>query len=79
MTEKTEDILEKTDLKTLWTDTLFELLHDALKNNWSNNALRQIFKELKSKGYKPEKVIQNVKKRYGDDVAEKLYKKIKKN
>lgn len=78
MVTKTEEILEKTDLKTLWSDTLYEMLYDALENDWSNNALEQILKQLKNKGLKPEKVLHKVEELYGKDMALKLYNKLKK-
>jgi alpha-N-acetylglucosamine transferase len=78
MNNKTEEILEKTDLKTLWSDTLFELLNDALENSWSNNALRHILNELKNKGHNNKKVIERMKKTYGEEVSQKLYEKLEK-
>lgn len=78
MTSKTEDVLEKTDLKTLWSETLFEMLFDGLENEWSTNAMRQILKELKAKGLKTDKILHAVEKRYGKESAHKLYEKFKK-
>lgn len=78
MVTKTEEILEKTDLKTLWSDTLYEMLYDALENDWSNNALGQILKELKNKGLKPEKVLHKIEELYGKNISLKLYNKLKK-
>ncbi len=76
MISKTEDVLEKTDLKTLWSDTLFEMLFDAIENQWSNNALREILKHLKIKGLKPNKILQAIESRYGKESAHKLYERL---
>ena len=78
MIVKTEEVLEKTDLRTLWSDTLFEMLFDGLENEWSTNAMRQILKELKAKGLKTEKILKAVEKRYGKASAHEFYKKFKK-
>lgn len=39
-TDLTEDELLKTDLRTLWSDTLIELLCDAVKGKWSDKAIK---------------------------------------
>lgn len=72
MTNKTEDILEKTDLRTLWSDTLIGMLSDAIEYNWSNNAIREILKELYNKGYKPKQLVRMVEKKFGPDAAQKF-------
>jgi len=54
------------------------MLYDALENDWYNNALRQILKELKNKGLKPGKVLHKVQELYGKEMASKLYNKLKK-
>ena len=78
MMENSEEILEKTDLKTLWSDTLFEMLFDAIENQWSNNAMRQILKELKAKGLNSDKILRSVEKRFGKEPAKQFYDKFKK-
>lgn len=78
MMENSEEILEKTDLKTLWSDTLFEMLFDAIENQWSNNAMRQILKELKAKGLNSDKILRSVEKRFGKESAQQFYDKFKK-
>ncbi|MCH9048761.1 MAG: hypothetical protein IH836_07480 [Proteobacteria bacterium] len=56
-TDITEDELLKTDLRTLWSDTLVELLCDAVKGEWSDRAIKEIIKELYNKGYKTERLM----------------------
>ena len=72
MTNKTEDILEKTDLRTLWSDTLVGMLSDAIQYNWSDNALREILKELYRKDYKPKQLVRMVEKKFGAEGALRL-------
>lgn len=76
MTEKEEDRLQTTDLTTLWSDTLIEMLNDAVQNDWSTNALMEILLELHQKGYKVDRVVRKVEKKYGQEAAAKLKEKI---
>jgi len=72
-----EDTIHTTDLGTLWSETLFEMLNDAVQNDWSLNAVTEILKELHSKGYRIERVVRKIKKKYGDEAASRLLAKIK--
>ena len=72
MTNKTEDILDKTDLRTLWSDTLIGMLSDAIQYNWSDNALQEILKELYRKGYKPKQLVRMAEKKFGTEGALRL-------
>ena len=71
-TDITEDTLAKTDLRTLRSETLIELLHDAVKGNWSDKAIKDIVKELYSKGYKTEQLIAMLDKKIGPEAADRL-------
>lgn len=73
-----EDSIPTTDLGTLWSETLLEMLYDGLRNDWSGNALLQILRELNHKGIKMDKVTEKVKKKMGSDAARLLLMKIKK-
>lgn len=73
-----EDTLQTTDLGTLWTETLFEMLYDGLRNDWSGNALLELLRELNNKGYKMDKVVQKVRKKLGPDASRLMLMKIKK-
>ena len=78
MMGKTEkETLQTTDLTTLWSETLIEMLHDAVQNDWSANALGEILFELHQKGYKVNRVVRKIEKRYGKEAAAKLLEKIK--
>ena len=71
-TDITEEKLLKTDLRTLWSETLVELLHDAVKEEWSDKALQEIIKELYNKGYKTEQLIAMLDKKIGPEAATRL-------
>ncbi|RKZ43719.1 MAG: hypothetical protein DRQ58_12225 [Gammaproteobacteria bacterium] len=67
-----EDVLLKTDLRTLWSETLIELLHDAVKEDWSDKAIKDIIKELYNKGYKTEQLMMMLDEKIGPEAATKL-------
>lgn len=71
-TDITEDKLLKTDLRTLWSETLIELLHDAVKEEWSDKAIQDIVKELYNKGYKTEQLMTMLDKKIGPEAAGRL-------
>ena len=66
------DTLLKTDLRTLWSETLIELLHDAVKEDWSEKAIKEIISELYNKGYKTEQLMVMLDKKIGPEAATKL-------
>lgn len=69
---KTEDKLQTTDLRTLWSETLVEMLCDAVKENWSDNAIEEIVKALFDKGMKTEQMIRILDRKLGPDAATRL-------
>jgi hypothetical protein len=73
-----ENTAETSDLGSLWSETLLEMLFDGLRNDWSGNALLQILRELNQKGYKLDGVVEKVRKKMGSDAAKRLLIKIKK-
>jgi|GEM_PF-2863654 len=77
ITEKNNETAQTTDLGTLWSETLLEMLNDAVRNNWSNNALLEILKELRNKGYKIDRVARKLRKRFGQEAADRLLNKLK--
>lgn len=68
----TEEKLLTTDMRTLWTETLVELLNDAVKEGWSDKAIKEIVKELYNKGYKTEQLMIMLDKKIGPDAANRL-------
>ena len=68
----TQDKVAKTDLRTLWSETLVELLVDAVKENWSDHIIQDVIKELYNKGYKPEQLMKLLDKKLGPEAAKKM-------
>lgn len=77
MITQDEKTLHTTKLQTLWTETLFEMLFDAVKHDWSANALMEIMKELNRKGYRSGRVVNRVRKKLGDKASRQLMTKLK--
>jgi len=72
MTTRGNSSAHTTSLRTLWSETLFEMLYDAVKHNWSRNALLEIMSELRRKGYKPDRVLKKIERKFGADAAMKV-------
>lgn len=67
----TRENIAKTDLRTLWSDTLIELLLDAVKEEWPERIIKDLVKELYNKGYKPERLMKLLEQKLGPDAAKK--------
>lgn len=76
MTITEEKSVQTHTLRTLWSETLFEMLCEAVEHNWSANAVREILKELVHKGYKPNQIAREVEKRSGKEGKKRLLSKI---
>jgi len=57
------DNTSMTTAKTLWTETILEILYQSLKDNKPDAAIRDVLKEVVQKGFKPEEIIQKVEKK----------------
>ena len=68
----TQDKVAKTDLRTLWSETLVELLVDAANDNWSDQIIQEVVKELYNKGYKAEQLMKLLEKKLGPDAPKKM-------
>lgn len=52
-----------TTAKTLWTETILEILYQSLKDNKPDAAITDVLKEIRQKGFKTEEIIQKVEKK----------------
>lgn len=57
-----DDNTSLTTAKTLWTETILEILYQSLKANKPDAAIRDVLKEVRQKGFKPEEIVQKVEK-----------------
>ena len=60
--------------KTLWTETILELLYQTLKNNKPDKNVKKILREVIIKGYKPSYIIDKVNKHVDEGAALRLKK-----
>ena len=52
-----------TTAKTLWTETILEILYQSQQDNKPDAAIRDVLKEVVQKGFKQEEIIQKVEKK----------------
>lgn len=64
----------KTVHKTLWSETLIEVLLLALKKNESDNKIIEILKELKQKRFRAGYISDKVRRSLGDTEAARVKK-----
>ena len=67
---------QTTEKRTLWSETLLEMLYDSVEYDWSANAVREILFELHQKGYKISRVMKKVNKKFGKGACTRLLQKI---
>ena len=63
---------DKTIAKTLWSDTLVEILLAALKKGSDDNEIRGIIRELHEKGFRKNYVIDKVRREIDDNAASRI-------
>lgn len=56
---------EGTIAKTLWSETILEVLYESLKKNRNDATIREILKEVRDKGFDSEYIIDRVNKKVG--------------
>jgi uncharacterized pyridoxal phosphate-containing UPF0001 family protein len=57
-----DDNTSLTTAKTLWTETILEILYQSLKANKPDAVIRDVLKEVRQKGFKPDEIVQKVEK-----------------
>jgi len=64
----------RTSVKTLWTETVLEILYESLRKNKDDAQLRNVLKEVQAKGFKREAIIQKVRKKVDAHAAARVRK-----
>jgi DNA-directed RNA polymerase specialized sigma54-like protein len=72
--DKSDDTSGRSGFGPLWSETLIETLYDGIHNDWSNNALKMIIKELNKKGYLQKQILDMVETKFGKRGCRKLIK-----
>jgi len=69
LSERQDDDTTKTTAKTLWSETILEILYESLKANKSDAQIGEILREVQSKGFKRDYLVERVEKKVGDRAA----------
>ena len=67
-----EDATSVTIAKTLWSETLIELLIVSLEKGQSDEKITELLKELKQKKFKPDYIVKKVTKSLGEKEANRV-------
>ncbi len=70
-------MLENTTPKTLWSETLLEMLYLALDKQQSDKQILKLLTEIRGKGYKASYVVEKVTREIGAEAVPRLKKLIK--
>lgn len=60
--------------KTLWSETLFDLLFDAVRRKKSDAELKGILRDLKKRGYRADYVLSKIQRELGRDGVARVNK-----
>jgi len=71
MTKRDEETT-KTVAKTLWSETVLEILYESLRRNKGDAEIRKLLKEVKQKGFDLEYVEGKVTKLIDDRAADRV-------
>ena len=55
--------------KTLWTETILELLFQALENHRPDKDIKKILREVIMKGYKRSYIVEKVYRKAGEEAG----------
>lgn len=64
-----QDATSLTTAKTLWTETILEILYQTLKDKKPDNAVIEVLKEVRQKGFKTEQLVEKVEKKVDKQAA----------
>lgn len=64
-----DDITSQTTAKTLWTETILEILYLAIKYDKPDKDVRKILMQVRMKGCKPAYIIRKVDQKLGEQAA----------
>ncbi|MCG8324981.1 MAG: hypothetical protein MI673_05645 [Thiotrichales bacterium] len=67
-----DDTTHKTVQKTLWSDTLIEMLIVALKKNRSDDQIIELLKEIRGKNFEAKYVTGKIRKELDNASAERV-------
>lgn len=71
--DKTQDTT-RTTVKTLWTETVLEILYETLRKKKDDAQLKNVLREVQAKGFKREAIIEKVRKKVDAQAASRVRK-----
>ena len=66
------DTTQTTISKTLWSETLIEMLIDSLEKNQSDKKIKKILRGLKEKKFKAKYITKKIRKSLGEKQADRV-------
>jgi hypothetical protein len=70
---KTQDTT-RTTAKTLWTETILEILYETLRKQKDDAQLHNVLKEVQAKGFRRDVIIDKVRKKVDAQAAARVRK-----
>ena len=67
-----------TRAKTLWSETILDVLYSTLKSEKPDYAVTQILREVRLKGFKPAYIIAKVERKVGRQASLRVKRLLKK-
>ena len=64
-----EDMTDMTVAKTLWTETILEILYETLRKGKDDATVSEVLKEVRMKGYKPGEIVDQVDRKVDKQAA----------
>lgn len=68
----TDEDTTKTTAKTLWTETILEILYESLRKDRPDKEIKGVLKEVRSKGFKRSYIIDKVKRKVDQKAAQRV-------
>ncbi len=70
--EKDNTDTTKTAAKTLWTETILEILYETLRKNRPDGELLPVLKEVQQKGFKRDYILEKVTKKVSEQASTRV-------
>ena len=62
----------RTTAKTLWTETILEILYESLRKERPDKDIQGVLREVRSKGFKRSYILNKVKKKVDPKAAQRV-------
>lgn len=67
-----EEDTTKTTAKTLWSETILEILYETLRRNKDDDQVKQVLSEVRQKGFKRQYIIDKVRAKVDNKAAARV-------